>query len=740
MKTKSIAPGNMNHEKWVLPAVLLITVLVLLNTVFNGFTNWDDNVYILDNSFLRDFSWDGIKALMFSYTGLGGTRLTLLNFLLDYTLFGLNPLPYHLANLLLHLANTALVFVLIKRMFEKSVIAAFVALVFAIHPMHVESVAWVAERKDMLYTLFYLLALLSYQHYSTRLKKYHFLLLAFAFFFLSWHSKLSAASLPFMLLLFDYFNKRKLSFRLILEKVPFFLFMFFMTSKIFVYHASTGGNFHEVTGSFSFFDRFLMAGYSTAFYLLNFIAPFKLTSLHPYPVKVDGSLPMIYYLATAGVIVFAVVMLWLVIKFKQYRNEILFGMLFFVIGIAMFTHFVNIKGVVVVADRYTYLPYVGLALIVGILLDRFLGNEKVMSRTKKWVKIALGAYLLLFAVLAFSRTFVWKDSFTLFTDVIKKNPEVAYAYNNRGIAKKTVGDYNGAVEDFNNAIHLDTMSSIFFNNRGTVLAIQKKFQSALADFNHAVALKDNYHEAYFNRAMVKKSLKDYNGLLADLDLAIQYKKIFPTAYYERAVEKYRRNDRQGALADIALAIKAKRGYAEAWFLSGNIKKDMLDHQGAVADYNRAIKYYPEYAEAYNNRGYSQNAMGAYPAALNDLDLALKFNPDFPEAHNNRGIALANLQRIQEAMLAFDAAIKLKPGYTEAYNNRGNAKGVLKDYLGSIKDFDMVLMLNPKDSVAMANRGSSKYNLNDQQGACSDWQKAYDMGFTNIATALDNYCK
>jgi tetratricopeptide (TPR) repeat protein len=592
----------------------------------------------------------------------------------------------------------------------------------------------------MLYTLFYLLALLSYQHYSQHLKKYHYLLFAFGFFFLSWHSKLSAASLPFMLLLFDYFNQRKMSVRLLLEKLPFFLFMIFMTTKIFAYHASSGGNFNEVTGSFTLFDRFLMAGYSTAFYLLNFFAPFHLSSLHPYPVKVDGSLPTIYYLATAGVLLFAMGMLWVVIKFKAFRKEILFGMLFFVVGIAMFTHFVNIKGVVVVADRYSYLPYIGLALILGILLNRLLVSGRAAGRPRNWLKIILGAYLMLFAVLAFSRTFVWKDSFTLFTDVISKNPDVAYAYNNRGIAKKNVGDYVGALEDFNQAIRLDTMSSIFYNNRGTVLAIQKLYQSALADFDHALALKDNYHEAYFNRALVKKSMNDYDGLLADLDLAIKYKKIFPTAYYERALEKNRRHDRQGALADIALAIKARKGYAEAWFLSGNIKKDMLDHQGAIADYNRAIRYYPDYAEAYNNRGFSQNALQAFPAALQDLNKALELKPDFPEAHNNRGIALANMQRVQEAMADFDAAIRLRPGYTEAYNNRGNAKGVLKDYLGSIRDFDMVLALNPKDSVAMANRGSSKYNLNDQAGACRDWQKAYDMGFTNVSSLINNYCK
>lgn len=726
-------------EKIYLPATLVLTILVFLPALFNGFTNWDDDVYVLNNPLIRDFSWDGIKALLFSYTGLGGTRLTLLNFLLDYQLFGLNPFFYHLENVIFHLFNVALVYWLFQRLFNRPLVSALTAVLFAVHPMHVESVAWVAERKDVLYTFFYLLSLISYHHYLKHPKKYHYLLYCFLLFFLSYHAKLSAASLPFMLLVLDYLQRRKVSLRLVLEKLPFLLFLLYTMTRIFTFHQVSGGNFHHLTATFSLVDKIFLAGYSTAFYLWNFVAPFRLSSLHPYPVATGGMLPVPYYIATIVVVLIGAVILWLVWKIKLHREQI-FGLLFFVTGIAMYTHFVNIKGVVIVADRYSYLSYIGLGFIAAWQVDRFVQRDTIRCNQQRLVAILAGMVILLFSVLSFQRTFVWKDTFTLFGDVLQKDPAVAYAHNNIGIAKKDLGDLQGAKAAFTEALQLDPTSAVYYNNRGTVEAMMLDYPAALADFDRAVAIKPNYDEALFNRAKARKSSGDYNGALADLDAALAVRKVFPYAYLERAQERWRRGDATGALSDLTLALKGKPAFPEVYYLRGNIRKETGDMSGAMFDYTQVLKYQPDHYEALNNRGYCYNMSGQYQQALQDLDAALLGKKDFAEAHNNRGISLANLQDVRAALSEFDEAIRLQPDYVDALINRGNARGVLGDFEGSVRDFNAVLTIRPRDSVAMMNRGNSKYNAGDRRGACSDWQRAADMGFAPASGMLQAHCR
>lgn len=732
--------NNPKYKKLILPSILLITVIVFINAIFNGFTNWDDDVYILNNSFIRDFSWNGIYKILFSYTGLGGTRLTILNFLFDYHFWKLNPLPYHLENLIFHLLNTCLIFILVKKLTNKDIISAITAVLFAVHPMHVESVAWISERKDVLYTFFYLLSLLSYYKYIQNTKKLQWLFLSFLGFFLSWHSKISAASLPFVLLLFDYYYSRKLNYKLILEKLPYFLLLIYYLTNIFNFETVSGGNFHHYTQSFSFFDRILMAGYSMGFYLLKFIAPFKLYAVHPYPVKIAGSLPAIYYFATVIVFLIFSLVVFLIIKYKKSRKEIVFGLLFFLITISMFLHIIPIKGVIIVADRYSYLPYTGLFLITGMFFNNLFNNDKLKSSLKKAASLILTLIIIILGILSFIRTFAWKDSMTLFTDVIMKNPMVEQAYNNRANAKQQNGDYKGAMEDYNKSISINPKLPISYSNRGITRANMNDLKNALSDLNKAIELKPDYDEAYYNRAITKKALKDFAGMMDDLNLAIKYKKDFAIAYYERGLEEYRRNNQQDALNDINLAIKYKLNYSEAYYVKGNIMKDMQDYNAAITNYKMAIKFNPGYAEAYNNMGYSKNALGDYQNALIDLDKAISLKKDFAEAHNNKGIAMANQKMIKESIDEFNLAIKLKSDYAEAYSNRGAAKAFLKDFSGSIEDFNKVIQIKPNDSLAFLNRGNSKYNLNDLSGACNDWNTSLKLGFKPAEELMRSYCK
>lgn len=769
----------------VLSAIILLTAIVFSSSINNDFVNWDDNVYVTDNDYIRDFSLSGINDILFSRkANLGGTRFTIFMFALEYKLFGLNPVAFHSVNLLFHLINVSLVFWLIFLLFKRIEVATISALFFAIHPMHVESVAWVSQLKDVLYTFFFLGSLIYYVHYINKDFKKKYLLISFLLFFFSYHSKLTAASLPLLLFLFDFYYKRPFNKRLFLEKILFFLLIAysplirpFIIKPLFLSPSPSISQIIEVPQlivDFSFFERILLGAYSLTFYIANFFAPFNLHALHPYPEKINGMLPTEYYLAPLLILVLIGLVIWGIVKSGKSRDKLIFGALFFFITISMFSHIIPIKGVVVAADRYTYVPYIGLFCIVGHFYTLAVDNKfAYSSKIKTLLLIVLSGYILAFSVVSWNRNKVWKNGLTLFSDVIAKNPNVEFAYTNRGNAKKVMQDYEGALNDYNKAVELKPNSSFPYNNRGVIEASMKDYDGALKDFNKAIKLFPKYVEAYCNRGHLKKSLGDYKGAIKDYDKAIELKPDFSPAYNDRGTTKNLIRDYNGSIQDFSKATELNPDYWEAYNNRGYSKNILQDYQGAINDFTKAIKLKPDYADAYNNRGNAKNSLQDYSGAIQDLEKALslksdhpeaynnqgmalanlkdyknsipyfnraiELNPSFAEAYNNRAISFANLQDYENAVRDLNKAIELVPNYLDAYNNRGNIKAYHRDFLGSINDFNKVIELNPQNAMAYMNRGNSKFNVNRIKDACEDWNTAAKLGFPQANEMIQKYC-
>ncbi len=291
--------GN-RYLKFILPAILLLTVIAFSTSIGNGFTNWDDNKYIQDNPNINDFSWHGIKTIFTSEYFDLYIPVTLFSLMAEYHWFGAAPKSYHVINLLFHLLNTALVFYFIKILSQRIEAAIIVSLFFAIHPMHVESVAWIAERKDVLFAFFYLTALIAYVKYTERKKEgkrpasLWFYFFTLAMFVLSLLSKPTAITLPGLLLLLDYYYDRKLvSFKTILEKIPFFVLSVLVGLAI----VTSSGKAQQIPPDYSFFDRIFLVTYAFAFYIVKLFLPFHLSAFYSYPVFKDNvsTLPAIYY-------------------------------------------------------------------------------------------------------------------------------------------------------------------------------------------------------------------------------------------------------------------------------------------------------------------------------------------------------------------------------------------------------------------------------------------------------------
>ncbi|HET6767128.1 MAG TPA: hypothetical protein VFH08_07010 [Chitinophagaceae bacterium] len=498
---------------WIL-FIAGIAAACLLPMLKNEFVNWDDEFYVINNPLLRGPDWKGI----FSQQVLGNYHpLTILSYAFNYAISGLDPFSYLLVNYLLHLVNTILVFYFIWHISgNNKSIAAFVAIVFGIHPMHVESVAWVAERKDVLYTFFFLLALLKYWKYLVKGKKSNFWI-CFILFVLSLLSKPAAIVLPLVLLLLDYWKGRPINVKLVAEKIPFFLLSLvfgIITVKIQSPSAMAGLDVFSIT------DRLFFACYTLMTYFLRFFVPYPLSAMHPFPLSGNLGWPI---LVSPLFIVAMIAVLW----FFRKNKVVVFGILFYVINLLLVLQIISI-GLTIISERYTYVPYIGLSFMLATLVSRIkLVSPKIYLGVAAIFIIALG-------IISFQRTQVWRNSGTLWTDALKTYPKAPYARTNRAnyLSKlalrpeqKPFADsiYKVAFEDCAIALSMRPNHAPAFEYRGLMYLDRQQFNEAFADANELIRLKPDYRIGYDIRATCYFKLNEPAKALADYDKCILLK-------------------------------------------------------------------------------------------------------------------------------------------------------------------------------------------------------------------------
>jgi protein O-mannosyl-transferase len=509
MKKKSIRTENPKTKYFTLAAIVLFTAILFSGIVNNEILyGWDDGEYIGDE---RIQKLDVGSFFSTYYLGMY-QPLAVLSLSLNYQTGNDNPVPYHATNLLIHLINIILVFFLLHRLTKKPEMAMIVAFLFAIHPMHVEAVSWIATRSNGLYSAFYLSALLSYWIYLEK-KKTGLLVLTFLLFVLSCFSKSMAVTLPVLLLLFDYFQNRRYDSRAILEKVPFFI-----TSIIFglvsIQAASQFGHIRNLVVEYNLADRVVMIIYAVVFYILRAFMPMNLSAVYAYPDKTNGWLPMEYYLALIPLIL---LIIW-VVRTHKYRREMVFGFGFFLITISVVLPLVWSR-MLMLADRYTYIPYLGLFYLFAFGFLKLKDNTSLpVRRYKPAVYGLIAVYVVFLSVTSWQRTQVWKDAPTMITDVIEKNRsdvDVSIGYFFRGNIRDLSQDMQGALNDFSRAIELNPSYTMAYNNRGIIRGSLQDFEGALEDFNKAVELEPGYADAIYNRGNAHYYLEMINEACSD---------------------------------------------------------------------------------------------------------------------------------------------------------------------------------------------------------------------------------
>ncbi|MEI7723911.1 MAG: tetratricopeptide repeat protein [Bacteroidota bacterium] len=621
-----------NHQNNWLPWVVVAALLIITGSLYqssikNHFTNWDDNVYVLENTQVKEFGAQNIWYF-FTHSSAGNYHpFTMLSLSIDYQLarkaqhaFSETSEPeagyFHLTSLAFHLLNVILVFIFIYLLSRKQIIVATVtALLFAIHPLHVESVAWISERKDVLYSFFFLSGLILYLKYLEK-KGWMRLLVIGLLFLASLLSKPSAVVFPLILLSIDYFHGRKFTATVFLEKIPFFIiaFVFGMITTIIQGHVAAAG-----LQVFTIFQRVMFASYGFIMYPFNLLFPFNLSAFYPYPnISLSGELPLIFYLSP----LIAVFTIGLVIYSTRFTKVFGFGYLFYFFTIVLVLQFLPV-GNAIMADRYSYISSIGIFFIIAWFLNKAMISHDKRMRSLRW--IFTGVFLLYSFFLgktAYEQTKVWNNSETLWTNVISKYPGAYVAYENRGNYYVSKNDFDKAMLDYLSYVQIRQDNARVYNNLGNGYKLKGENEKAIKAYSKSIALDSLDQKPRLNRAVLYSISKQYNLALNDYTMALKINPALLEVYISRSV----------------------------------MFRDMSRYENAIVDLSQVIRYLPGNADYFLDRGFCYFMIKKYPEALNDFEKSITLKPD-------NGHAFYNISAIYNEMKdyskAYEYAIKAK---------------------------------------------------------------------------------
>jgi Flp pilus assembly protein TadD len=687
------ADSFLRGPRWHIWAALLLSA-VFLRTLGHGFVNFDDDLYVTDNLWVKQgLSLAGLRWAFFGSAAANWHPLTWLSHMADCQFFGLRPWGHHLVSALLHTVNTGLLFLVLRRITQAPWRSFFVAAVFAIHPLHVESVAWISERKDVLSGFFFMLTLGAYARYveqavSQRSKvgvqkteagrssgfqlpysSYYFWTLGF--FALGLMSKPMLVTVPCLLLLLDYWPFRRgvageaelpgsnkldaLRVRarcwegLVWEKAPFFALA--ACSSLITYVVQKRAGAMWTLSEVPFSERIGNALVAYWRYLGKFFCPTRLSVFYPHP----GQWPVAPVLVS-GLMLLAVTALAL--RLRQRAPFFLVGWLWFLGTLVPVIGLVQV-GWQSLADRYMYIP------MIGLLLAGIWGMELLTATwsARMVPMLVAGTGLLgMGAVLAWEQAGYWKDSETLFRHALRVTDNNFIAHHNLGMALMSEGRLDEAAVEFGAALKLRPKSADSYNGLGEVLLRQGHMDEAMALFDKAISFKPDLAVAYNNLGIIRSR----KGMVDQ------------------------------AILDFEHALKARPGYVKAFNNLGLALQADGRLDEAILKLQEAVRLAPEDAEAHKNFGMALGRKGRLDEAVEQLTLAIKINPKDSQARHNLGLAFSRQGRMEDAIGQFERALELKPDSAETHACLGLALAQVKRKEQAIEHFKQALKLKPNN--------------------------------------------
>lgn len=515
-----------SNQKLIIYIVLTVIALAVFGQVYQfDFINIDDDIYVTDNRYVQSgITWDGLRWAFSTTHAQFWHPLTWLSLMFDNQLYGLNAGGYHVTNVILHVLSVLLLFWLFNRMTGSVWKSAFVAAFFALHPLRVESVAWIAERKDVLSAFFWMLTLCFYVYYAEKpvIRRYWPVLFCFLCGLMS---KPIVVTLPLIMILLDYwplghFESRKENVILwqLKEKVSFFILSAIFSMITFY------AQYNPSVKLFPLNYRLANAPVAFVTYLEKIFWPHDLVILYPLAEQLPtwqvlGCVSLIFLVSAVAIIM---------MKRLPY---IFVGWLWYVIALLPVIGIPQ-TGPHSLHDLYTYLPAIGIAVMLAWSVPLAFHNEAVR---KKILFFAGMTILVILSFLTWKQCGYWQNSITLLQHDLKVTKgSIALAHNNIAVALADKGNIEQAMYHYNKAIRLKPKYADPYNNRGTVYGAQGKYQRAIDDFNRAIALKPGFAKAYYNRGTAYAYMGQPQVAIENYNEAIRLKPDYPDAYINRA--------------------------------------------------------------------------------------------------------------------------------------------------------------------------------------------------------------
>jgi len=614
------------------------------------FTNYDDQNYVWNNPVVqKGLSLQGVVWAFTTNLASNWHPLTWLSHMLDCQLFGVNPGAHHLVNVLFHIVNTLLLFLVLNRLTGAVYRSGFVAALFALHPLHVESVAWISERKDVLSAFFWILTMGAYDWYARRPVRSRFLLVL-ALFVLGLLSKPMMVTLPCVLLLLDFWPLRRIRWKdaaslpasspdavsdsgtvgaarpalplneLIIEKIPMFV-LAVISSTLTILAQRNGG----AAGSlevFPIFVRIVNAFVSYAAYLGQMICPEDLAVLYPYREMVPGWMIVGSSILLTGIFVLTWILAWR-------RPYLLVGWWWFLGTLVPVIGLVQV-GMQSMADRYTYLPFIGLFIMFSWGLADFLASRPVPKAA-----IGGGAALLLGGLMLASSAQVrhWENSITLFTQATNATTNNPVAHYGLAYALSAKGAVDGAILHYSEAVRLNPGYVAARNNLGLALVAVGRIDEATNQYAAALGFEPHNPYTHFNYGLALASLGDY----------------------------------EAAMPHYAAVLQADPNHLWVHNSIGEALVAQNKMPEAIQQFTEAVRVNPNFDEAQMNLGAALAKQGEIVQALSHLTVAVRLNPALVEARAQLGAVLAATHRNREAVAEYREALRLKPDHVQALN-------------------------------------------------------------------------
>lgn len=591
-------PKADKYKLWLV-FILVLTFVIYYSAIKNGFVNFDDERYILQNEAIKEISSQNIKTWVTTYFDGHYHPISQLSLAIDFKIassslasnFQIHELKanfFHFMNILFHLLNVLFVFLLLKKLFGRNEVAIIAALLFALHPINVESVAWASERKNLLFAFFFLTSLFNYVKFL-KLEKRKYYLYSLILFLLAVLSKVTAVSLFFTLFIIEYLvEKKPFSKKHLILKLPYL-----GIAVVFLIVASKAQSsaWDNNVVSYSFVDKIFLSSFGFVQYIVKTIAPFNLSVFYPYPFDIGKEISIIQYLSP--VFVFGVLIL-IIILIRKNQKEFAFGLAFFVLNIALLVKLFDIpQGNYLMADRYSYIPSIGIFIVIAwafvYLADKF-------KKHRTTYLVVLSIYLIILGISTNIRVNIWENSTTLWTDVIENYPSYTFAYNMRGMDRVARQDYHGGVSDFQESIKLNPNVPDGYMNIGMVFMNTGNPEGAIDIFSKAIEKIDTLSMAYFYRGYLEFQGNNFQKAIDDFDKNLELKPNNVTSLLNRGLCYYKLTQYEKAIADYNLLIQIRPETDRAWYLRGLAYYDSGETQKACEDFQKAMKLGLDIAE------------------------------------------------------------------------------------------------------------------------------------------------